>query len=562
MNRICLERENGHYFVMMIQDTLFNIARIIFRKTLILSGYDPFLVFKYGTKGFNKHPKLIRYHVQEHIMEDSTPYRVALLVCNIFYVIGLIYLAVNVVIAIYVIIMYDKVQFDKLCAESDSSIWCIVLRDAHQRVIWTPGLLNLYFSMFLQAILGRFYCAGRDRTPDLSEIRSLFDRERELERLRYCISERLRWFKTSILAQRTNLLDTLKHIRHELGSGKDRKDYAYHSQVIGKNLIRIDEFIENPDLVIPREFDLIGWHKLKVEFTKIALAIASIYLICLFISSKLISILFHRIKCKLKLSCQGEITLTNGEYKDFILINLCIYYTVIMHLGFSIILTVAHYCHNELIDGLRKLIQKTILNLDSLNEASVTQVDAVGNHSNQFENSIASNMISFDALIRSLVYQMEIERISYGLSICIKVPIISATLGPLALLILLPCNLLSILPEFVAILFIATWIASNLNAAQCSIAAAKIKKSERLSWYLVARNKFREHSNESRVHIFEESSSMLWRRLVFGYSQSKQLYSPHPFGMDVDFHFMLESNFYIISAILLVENLFMSSNQA
>lgn len=547
----------------MIDEILFKFARRYFTFLLSFSGFDLLSIYKYKSKSYKNHPKLTRYKVKTHQLEETIFDRLKPLINAFLYVFYVIYFVIFILEPTFMLLTRKKhkeLMRTSNCLKSyindestnfeGGSLSCFAMI-VETKIMANPEILDLHICMLLESILGRLYCYGLIRMPDISELRSLFDRHRELTRLECCVRGRLKWFENSIILYSKDLIELANCYSCQFSS-KDNQDLQ--KTMIRCNYGRLREFSQNPSLIIPREFNEMGWRKLKLIFTKNVIAIGSTYSILLILSHYLVTILFKRVKCKILPNCQIEkVNLVSFDWIEYILFIVHGNHMMFTHIAFPIIIAILQYCHNELLDGWRKLIVDTIQRLDSIENKYNKKINGL----NQSEKLIESDDVSFVSLIKSSIYQLEIERIAYAYSICLRIPMMSAMVVAMGLLIMVPGRWFTIGSELGLVLCFGCFAAGNIYLVQCSMAAAKVSQVETLSWSLVARNLNRNFAHIKSHHLSEQLSSVLWRRKVLNwYDHGRFLYSPHPFGMEINYQFVIEANFYILSGILLVEKFF------
>lgn len=541
----------------MAQQFLFSLAKRIFSIDLLFSGFDPFAVYKYKTKPTKQHPKLARYEIQEQLIGQTAADKILKITNKILYAYYAFYLFNQILIPIHILISCNQSGRvnENYCNRTKSTtllnkLHCLLII-YESKTISSAELVLLYSTMFLQGILARFFCTGSHRLADMIELRSLFDRDRELDRLKCSMNKRLSWFKRSIEIHRDELIAQSSHISQD-------DQFRRHFERCQLNLARVNHFMRNSKSIIPKEFNDEAWNKLRGVFTRTVLALSAFYLFFLALGHLACLVSYRRVKCQLTPACQDEIEITRQDRINFTFFAILGYHAVLSHSAFPMILGILQFCHSELIDGWNRLIRESDTQIDQL----ICFHDASKDGKIRDSLEKAANRVSFDSLIKVSIYQMEIERINYALSSCLEVPIISALLTPSFSLILYANKSLSIGKELVTVFCLVSWVFANTYAIQCSMAAAKVDKVETNTWSLVARNATRALKiRTSHNHIYQDLTSLLWRRIATNYKHSKFFYSPHPFGLNIDFHFVMEANFYIMSAILIVENLFMPSNK-
>lgn len=545
----------------MFEGVMFVVAKKIFSFNSLFSGFDASFIFKYDAISYRNHPKLARYKIRTDPIEETETENFQAISKRFLYAFYVFYMVYIVIIPVHLWFSMDDSNVDEIkkfeCLNKDyfvlnlfAKLSCFI-KGIEAKTIWSPELFLYHISLFLQSLMGRFFCIWPERYPDLVELRSLFDRQRELDRLKCCISRRLRWFKRSIEAHKEALMAQLNHVREDSLEGENLVRYLLMIE-INKN--RIGEFISKPEILTPREFNEEYWIKLRDVFTRTVLGIITLYLIVVISGLSALYIVYCRIRCRITANCNNELILSTEDFNHYIVVAILSVHTLLTHSIFPMILAILQYAHNELISGWLNLIGNCIKQLDNIDD-----VYRNSKVSQSFIESM-SERISFDAFIRANIYQIELERINYALSICFRIPIASGVQPFIACLILLPTKPLNVSKELLVVICTTAWIATNVYSIQCSIASAKVTRIETNTWYLMARIVGHNGDQTNSCHVYDRLSSILWRRLVTSYIQSRFNYSPHPFGLDIDFHMVMEFNFYIMSGIIIVENLFMSTS--
>lgn len=539
-------------FFIMIHDSIFRFNRKLLSFLLSFSGFDLFAVYKYNSTNYCNHPKIARYRIEAQRMDETKLNTLSPKIRLILYCWYTLYLLNFIIIPIGLIQRqreYGQLCYELECSNPRSNLFQEksyfpdfirnYFHDYSSRIAANPELFALNLGIFLQAILGRLFCAGHKRFPDLSEIRSLFDRDRELSRLEQSISSRLTWFKTSIEFYIAQLDEQAKY-----NCALEDSDQRYYENyaIIKSHLKHVQMLIQNPQLMLPKEFNEKSWTKLKLMFTKTVLSIVTTYLIAVSLGHCVVFILYRRVRCKMLLDCLGEAALTGQDQIELVAFLLFCDHMIITHSAFPIIFTMLQYCHDEMINGWTNLIDGTIERIDQM---------STGRSSKEIDYQVAS----LDALISSSIYQIEVERLNYALSICLELPWFSAILSPIVVLVMLPSKSVTVGIELGMMVFCGCWITSNIYGIQCSMAAAKVDRIEKRTWMLVAKNvAYKFERAKTSVHLYEDIGSMLWRRMAITWQRhGRFFYSPHPFGLDIGFDLVLQINFYIMSVILLVE---------